>query len=100
VITRDLAQNAAYANLERAKLALDSAANAIRQFRLSTTSNGYLKSGISRAEYDRDLAIHQVNLENAQREFNVAIQAYSEDVKQHAGHGLVQQGSLYNGPRR
>jgi hypothetical protein len=101
VTVRDLSQNTAYANLERAKLALDSAATAIHQFRLRSTSNGYLKSGISRAEYDRDLASHQASLDAAQREFNIAIQVYSEDVKQHNGHsGLVQQGTLFNGVRK
>jgi hypothetical protein len=100
LITRDVSESLPYVNLEKAKIALDFAANAIYQFRLRSTSNGYLKSGISRVEYDRDLTTHQADLEAAQREFNIAIAAYAEDVKRHNGHGLVQQGTLYNGPRR
>jgi hypothetical protein len=100
LITRDVSQSVPYANLERAKLALDFAANAIHQFRLRSTSNGYLKLGILRETYDRDLASHQADLAAAQREFNIAIQAYAEDVKRHNGHGLVQQGTLFSGVRR
>lgn len=97
---RDITNNPFLARVEKAKHALDFAANKLRQHRLANTNAGYLKQGVDAEKFRRDEEIFGCDFNEAKRELNEALVAYGADIRSRNGQGLVQQGTLYNGARR
>jgi hypothetical protein len=102
VTVRDVSTNPAYQRVERAKNALDAAANKLRSHRLANTNCGYVKPGVDPERFRRDEEIFSADYSAAQTEINQALIAYSADIKsrQNGHSGLQQQGTLFNGVRR
>jgi hypothetical protein len=101
VTVRDVITNPAYQRLERAKNALDAAANKLRQHRLANTNCGFVKPGVDPERFRRDEEIFGCDFNEAKSELNSALIAYAADIRSRNGHsGLQQQGTLFNGVRR
>jgi hypothetical protein len=97
---REIANNPFLARVEKAKNALDAAANKLRQHRLANTSSGYLKQGVDAEKFRRDEEIFGSDFVEAQKELSLSLLEYNEDIKRRKNGGLVQQGTLFNGVRR
>ena len=64
-----------------AKNRLDAAARELRRFSGRTTTGGYLRDGINKAEYERDLLIFQTDHSVARRAFNLAMIEHGARVR-------------------